>query len=311
MKALLAEFEQHLASVRNGSANTSRAYLRDLERFFHFISGDDEALPTQGELGKLTRLDVRRYLAHRHGEVSKSTTARELSALRTFFRWCIERKILSANPADSVATPKRAKKLPAFLSPDQSESLMESGGADADPHRDLRNRVILELLYGSGLRLSEVAALELRDVDLKERLIHVREGKGGKDRVVPFAKITADLLREWLEARKGLLAGAKAGTCAALLASRQGRGLSSRQIARIVKKYARDAGLPEEISPHALRHSFATDLLSGGADLRAIQELLGHASLSTTQRYTHVDLESLQKVYRRAHPRARDTKESA
>lgn len=305
MKALLAEFEEHLAAVRSGSANTRRAYVRDLGRFFHFLSGDDEALPSRKDLAALSKQDIRRYLAHRHGEVSKATSARELSALRTFFRWCVRREILKANPAEGIATPKRAKKLPAFLSPDQSESLMESGGADKDPHRDLRNRVILELLYGSGLRLSEAASLELRDIDLSSRLLHIREGKGGKDRVVPFAEVTADLLREWLEARKALLAGVKAGTCTALLVSRQGRGLSSRHIARIVKHYARSAGLPEEISPHALRHSFATDLLTGGADLRAIQELLGHASLSTTQRYTHVDLESLQKVYRKAHPRAK------
>lgn len=306
MNGLLEDYAKHLASVRNSSANTRRAYQRDLARFFQFISDDDEMLPTLAELKKLTRQDVRRYLAKRNGEVSKATTARELSALRSFFRWCIEREFLSSNPAEAVATPKRARKLPVFLNADQSESLMESGGTDADPHRDLRNRVILELLYGSGLRLSEAASLELGDVDLEERLIHVREGKGGKDRVIPFARVTGELLSAWLEARKNLLSGAGSGTCKALLVSRQGRGLSARQISRIVKKYARSVGLPEEISPHALRHSFATDLLSGGADLRVIQELLGHASLSTTQRYTHVDLESLQQVYRRAHPRAKE-----
>lgn len=301
MDRLFTDFEKHLVAERRLSEHTCRAYTRDLKRFFDFLAareGSSDDLPAA-----VSRQSIRAYLTARHGEVSKATAARELSALRTFLDWCVREKHVAANVAELVATPKREKRLPVFLSPEQSNALLDSPDGK-DEAIVTRDRAVLELFYAAGLRLSELAALDLNDVDVRERLVRVRKGKGGKERIVPIAELSVTRVREWLRHRPSVLEKARSASCTKLFVSRRGSGLSDRQIARLVKKYARATGLSESVSPHALRHSFATDLLGSGADLRAIQELLGHASLSTTQRYTHLDLEKLARVYDGAHPRA-------
>jgi len=302
MDRVFEEFVSYLRAEKGASPHTLRAYLGDLKRFFAHLSGGGEF--SAKNFSKISRTDVRSYLAARHGEVSKATAGRELATLRTFFAWGVRRGYCKASPADQVASPRRGSHLPEFLTPEQSEALLDQAPVRGKETDEVRDQAILELFYATGLRLSELAGLDLGDVDLSSRLVRVRRGKGGKDRVVPFAEITSSRLRNYLGVRGEIAARGRLLDGSAFFVSRLGRRLSTRQIARIVSSRARAAGLPAGMSPHALRHSFATHLLAGGADLRAIQELLGHSSLSTTQRYTHVDLERLVQVYDKAHPRA-------
>ncbi len=306
MDRVFEEFASYLRAEKGASPHTLRAYRGDLKRFFAHLSGGGSG---GGEFSaknfsKISRTDVRAYLAARHGVVSKTTAGRELATLRAFFAWSVRRGYREASPADQVASPRRGSHLPAFLTPEQSEALLDQAPVREKAADEARDQAILELFYATGLRLSELAGLDLGDVDLRSRLVRVRRGKGGKDRVVPFAQVTGARLERYLAVRAEVAARGRLLEASAFFVSRLGRGLCSRQIARIVAARARAAGLPAGMSPHALRHSFATHLLAGGADLRAIQELLGHSSLSTTQRYTHVDLERLVQVYDKAHPRA-------
>ncbi|MEW6775310.1 MAG: tyrosine recombinase XerC [Bdellovibrionota bacterium] len=306
MQRHFQDFFSSLSSEKGLSPNTSRAYRADLDRFRNFLVSRAGRELSPSEFWKLGRLDVRAYLAERHrAGVSNTTAARELAALRTFFGWAVRRGFLKANPAALVATPRRPAHLPRFLTVEQAGTLLDAPEVAEEGSSPERDAAILELFYASGLRLSELAALRLADVDLGGRLLRVRKGKGGKERVVPFAEGTAARLSEWLGLRESFSRKAAPGHEEAFFLGPRGKGLSTRQISRIVKRRAVLAGLPSDTSPHALRHSFATHLLSSGADLRAIQELLGHASLSTTQLYTHVDLESLSRVYEKAHPSAR------
>ncbi len=299
-------FERYVADERRFSPRTVLAYRSDLERFADFWEKEfahENAAKTS--LSKLDTLAVRSYLAALHrAKLSNRSISRHLSTLRSFFRWACREGHLAANPAKGLPSPRVPKTLPRALTLPDTERLL-----DADEEETLapeRERALFELLYATGLRVSEAAGLDLEDVDFGSRLVRVT-GKGRRERIVPFGEAAEDALRAYLPSRDALRhrgRGHEHGSEEPLFVNARGGRLTSRSMARLLKRRLRAAGLPEEISPHALRHTFATHLLQAGADLRAIQELLGHASLSTTQKYTHLDAARLREVYRSAHPKA-------
>ena len=294
MQEWIDRFQQHLAVERNVSPHTCAAYLRDLAEFHEFLAkhgGSDTV-----ELPRIDHLLLRRYLAELHKRNQRTSIARKLSALRSFFRYLVREGVLSVNPAEAVATPKRSRYLPKTLSVDEATALMERGHGVTT--LALRDRAFLELLYSSGLRVSELTGLDVGGLDLREKLVRVL-GKGRKERIVPVGAKAHAALVAYLEAR------GTAGDDQPLFTNHRGGRLTPRSVQRHLKTRLLKAGVLKDISPHALRHSFATHLLDGGADLRAIQELLGHASLSTTQRYTQVSVDQLMAVYDKAHPRSR------
>lgn len=247
-------------------------------------------------------LAVRSYLAYLRTEgISKTSMGRHLSALRTFFAFLKREGRMASNPAKSVGTPRREKTLPRTLSVAEAGAVVEARGREGA--LGTRDRALLELLYATGLRVSELVGLRLEDVDLSARQVRT-VGKGRKERVVPFGQPAAAALRAWLKAR-GAFGPAARDAEIVFLNARAGR-LTDRSVRRILDRAVLSAAVPRHASPHALRHSFATHLLAAGADLRSIQELLGHASLSTTQRYTHLDAERLIEVYRKSHPKAEE-----
>ena len=256
------------------------------------------------EPAEIDSLAIRAFVAdlHRRG-IARSSVARKLATLRSFFRYLCREGVLQANPAKLVPTPKLPKRLPAYLSVDEVDRLLVSP-SEEDP-AGARDLAILELFYASGIRLSELTGLNVRDMDIRESLVRVK-GKGNKERIVPVGSKAIAALRRYLGWRSELVQGAKRAMPdpVALFLNRQGGRLSQRGAARIVLKYLNRSGLGPKVTPHGLRHSYATHLLQAGADLRAIQELLGHSRLSTTQRYTHLNLDHLMEVYDKAHPRA-------
>lgn len=308
MKKLIADYLEHLALERNLSPHTLAAYRGDLERFLAFLADYLSLEPGAVRPEDVDTLEVRAFLASMTREnLAKSSQARALSAVRSLFRFACRNERLPKNPAASVRTPKQEKTLPRHLRPGEIEDLIEAP-ADESP-KSRRDRAMLELLYASGLRVSELVGLDWQDVDLKSRVVRVL-GKGGKERMVPFGRKAAEALGEWLEewdleraksvGRRGTDENREP-----VFLNLHGQRLGDRSVRRILERYGESAGLSQGVHPHMLRHSFATHLLEEGADLRAIQELLGHASLSTTQRYTHVEIERLLKTYRDSHPRAR------
>jgi integrase/recombinase XerC len=234
---------------------------------------------------------------------SKASVARKLACLRSFFQYLLRQGRILSNPAKRVSAPKLPRPLSSFLSPDETVALLKS--AEGSTVRALRDRSILELFYGGGIRLSELVGLNLLDLDLEAGLIRV-QGKGGKERIVPIGSYAAEALKSYLARRQDFLPADKRGAQEdpALFLNRYGGRLSTRSVAQTVLRHVQKSGISHYISPHGLRHSFATHLLDAGADLRAIQELLGHARLSTTQRYTHLSMDRIMEVYDRAHPRA-------
>ncbi|MEJ2201202.1 MAG: tyrosine recombinase XerC [Desulfuromonadaceae bacterium] len=297
MQELIRRFERHLMDERNVSPHTRLAYLRDLEDFQRFLT-DASVVADRDRfcLPGVDQLLLRRYLAHLHKRCKKSTIARKLSALRSFFAFLVREGLLESNPGDLVSTPRQEKYLPRTLSVDEAYALL--AGSCPDDLLGLRNRAIVELLYSSGLRVGELTALNLSSLDLAEGLVRVR-GKGNKERIVPVGRPAIAALEHYLDAR-----GVAAADAPLFLNHRGGR-LTSRSVQRNLKRQLRDGRLLKDATPHTLRHSFATHLLDGGADLRAIQELLGHESLSTTQKYTQVSVDRLMNVYDQAHPRSR------
>jgi len=294
MQTLIARFASYLADERNVSPHTRQAYLRDLEEFRSFL--ERQGRIGREAVGQVDNILLRRFLAELHKRNQRTSIARKLSSLRVFFRFLQREGLLDSNPAEGLATPKLNRYLPKTLSVDEAHTLMERGhGSDLLALRDL---AILELLYSAGLRVSELTGLNIGAVDLREGLVRVL-GKGSKERIVPFGGKARTALVAYLEAR-GL-----PGDDEPLFLNARGGRLTPRSVQRNLKVSLLKAGLLKDISPHALRHSFATHLLDGGADLRAIQELLGHASLSTTQKYTQVSVDQLMAVYDRAHPRSK------
>jgi integrase/recombinase XerC len=297
MQDLIGRFERHLSVERNLSPHTLAAYRRDLEAFDRFLR---EELKWAGAGAEMVRrvdsLALRRYLALLHKRNRKTTIGRKLAALRTFFRFLVREGVLEVNPGEAVATPKQEKYLPRTLTVDEAFALMERG-ATPDPLA-LRDRAIVELLYSSGLRVGELTGLDVGSLDLAQGLVRVL-GKGRKERIVPVGAKARGALVDYLGTRPA------AADDAPLFLNHRGGRLTPRSVERNLKVRLLQAGILKEATPHSLRHSFATHLLDGGADLRAIQELLGHASLSTTQKYTQVSVDHLMQVYDRAHPRSR------
>lgn len=303
MEDAIRAFVTFLQAERGASPETIRAYQADLRQFLGFVRTLDPSSPTVPSPDQVDAFTVRRYLGwlDRRGE-KKSSLARKLAALRSWFRYLLREGRVRQNPAGMVRTPKLPQFLPAVLSKEDAEALME--GPEGHGFLAQRDRAILETLYSTGARVSEVAGLNLDDLTLTEGVVRLR-GKGRKERIVPIGTVALDAIRIYREAlRKSSLRAQQAqDPNDPLFQNGRGGRLTVRSVERIVEKYShRLAG--GRVSPHALRHSFATHLLDEGADLRAIQEMLGHASLSTTQKYTHVALDHLLAVYDRAHPRA-------
>ena len=312
VKQHLEDFLAFLALNRNASAHTVRAYESDLTQFLDRAAAGEGVRVSDLRPASLDRAAIRSFLAELHkAGVSRATAARKLAAVRTFLRYLRREAVIDDDPAGLVATPKRDVRMPAHLSEPEMEALLDAATVDSPLGR--RDRAILELFYASGLRLSEVAGLDVDNVNLGAKMVRVL-GKGGKERIVPFNTSATKAIRAYLADRERLIRGQdnrppssasrRSRFSSPLFVNYRGTRLTVRSIDRLVRRYVAASSVRTGISPHALRHSFATHLLQRGADLRAIQELLGHARLSTTQRYTHVNATQLLAVYRKAHPRA-------
>jgi integrase/recombinase XerC len=295
--SFLEEFLGHLRTERHLSEHTLRNYALDISQFLTYW---EENHPGQS-LDLATYRHLRSFLAATLKGKSKTTVARKLSALRTFFKFLQRRGVVDQNPARLAPTPKAEKPLPHFLSVDEVFHLLDQVGGEIS-FRSRRDRAILELFYSGGLRLAELAGLSLKDLDLTAGLVRVW-GKGAKERLAFLGTPARAAFEAYLPLREQFLHQKSLSEEALFLNNRAGR-LSSRGVARVVGRWSRVAGLPANLNPHALRHSFATHLLEGQADLRAVQELLGHASISSTQRYLHLNLDYLMEEYDRAHPRS-------
>jgi integrase/recombinase XerC len=294
MQEHIFNFLNYLRNERNVSAHTLRSYRSDLDQLSAFLG--------EIALSVVDHQTLRRFIAHLlQGNMKKSSIARKLSAIRSFFTFLNREGILTRNPARLVATPRREQRLPSVLTADDAMRLMESPKSDNPAHASgmLRDRAVLETLYSTGIRASELIGMNRGDIDRNDSLVRIR-GKGRKERIVPIGPKALNAIEAYLACLT-----VKAETAAVFLGP-SGKRLTVRTVQRILENHRKQLGLQLKASPHTLRHSFATHLLESGADLRAIQELLGHASLSTTQRYTHVNLDSLMEVYDKAHPKARN-----
>lgn len=298
--ALLSDFEDHLALERRLSPNTIAAYRGDLEQLATFLARNHTSL------ADAPYPILRRFLAQQHTlGYARATIARRVGAIKTFYRWAVSAQRVPADPSLLLGRPKVVHRLPTVLRPNEAEVLAEAPPVDGEgdpPERAvaLRDRATLELLYGSGLRVGEVASLTVDRIDVRRGRVLVL-GKGSKERDVPISEYAADALRDYLEAGRPRMAP---GGSRQLFFNRRGKPFSERDIRSMVQRYGATLLPGRRVTPHTLRHSFATHLLEGGADIRAVQELLGHASVATTQRYTHVSRRRLFDAYERAHPRA-------
>ncbi len=293
---------------RNVSEHTLRAYRTDLEQWLHFLAAQRAVRPSQLGLDVFDTAGVRGFMGSLHDRGnSRASTSRRLAALRTFARYLVREEQMAADPTSMVGTPRRERTLPAHLSTPDMDRLLQA--PDHTTVAGRRDAAILELFYASGLRLSELVALDLQDLNLAGRVVRVM-GKGGKERLVPFNQATARAVRAMTADHATYPAAVRSASARhrrprdPLFLNLRGGRLTTRSVDRIVRRYVSEAAIAQGISPHALRHTFATHLLQAGADLRVIQELLGHSRLSTTQRYTHLDVQHLMDVYRNAHPRA-------
>lgn len=293
-KDALDAFVDFLKHEQRVSAHTVRAYQSDLRAFVTFL----ENLGFSGGPERLSARYIRRYIADIHAKTAARTRARKLSALRSFYKYLLSRDLVEDNVASAIASPKLPSPLPRGLGVDEVFQLLD--GAPSNEPLDLRDRAMSELLYGAGIRAAELIALDLESVDFKKDQLRVF-GKGRKERIVPFGCKARAALEAWLTARSKLLKNKRMSESALFINYRGGR-LSARGLAKRLHRRANAVALPSTVTPHKLRHSFATHLLDGGADLRSIQEMLGHSSLGTTQRYTAVSIEHLRSVYEGAHP---------
>jgi integrase/recombinase XerC len=332
MKEAIAKYLEYLQSVKNSSPHTILNYRRDLEQFLAYLSPPGARPPA---LTGVTHTLIREFVAHLHDHgLAKSSIARKLAALRSFFKYCVREGRLKENPARLVPTPKLPKRIPSVLSAEEMNGFLNQlagmgqaapGGRASSKNSTLRpaassvpvevglllrrDRALLELLYAAGLRVSELTGLNLADMEQKERMLRVR-GKGNKERIVPYGAKAQEALEKYWPLREQLLeqtvrtSGRQGPHAEAVFLNYSGRRLTPRSVGRIVKKYVRIANVNWDLHPHSMRHAFATHLLADGADLRAIQELLGHRSLSTTQKYTHASIRQLMDIYDKAHPHA-------
>jgi integrase/recombinase XerC len=339
MKTAIASYLEYLRAVKNSSPHTITNYGRDLQQFLEYLSPPDLKPPP---LAAITHRTIGEFVAHLHDHgLHKSSIARKLASLRSFFKYCVREGHLKDSPARLVPSPKLPKRIPSVLSAEEMNGFLNElaeletrsavGGrlpqkqsspgsaVSARPPRKLRDeslllrrdRALLELLYAAGLRVSELTGLNLADIDQKERILRVR-GKGNKERIVPYGSKAQEALEKYWPVRGQLLIAAsehssrqrQAPGLEAVFLNYTGRRLTQRSVGRIVKKYVRLININWDLHPHSLRHAFATHLLADGADLRAIQELLGHQSLSTTQKYTHASIRQLLEIYDKSHPHA-------
>ena len=302
MKKALEDFLRYLRVEKNYSGHTLRNYQSDLRQFIAFLGDRSERKMSSQRINpqEVGHLDVRAYLASLYKRNAKSSVARKLSTLRSFFAYLVRQGEIKQNPAEMVSAPKMGKAIPNFLQVDETFQLMHV--PDGNNVLGSRDRAILEVLYSCGLRVSELTALNLDSVDFELAIIRVM-GKGSRERVVPLGSKAREALTSYMQ-KRGQLLGMQMEHRALFLNNRGGR-LSSRSVARLLKKHMQRCSIGRPLSPHGLRHSFATHLLDAGADLRAVQEMLGHVSLSTTQRYTHLSVDKLMAEYDKAHPRSR------
>ena len=301
-KAII-EFLGYLKSQRGYSEHTLRNYRIDLRHFFDFFKQKQGANGSPDYLEKIDYQAVRDYLATLFSRYKRTSISRKLSAIRSFFQYLERENLTEANPTADISAPKQAQYIPAYLQVDEMFRLLE--GPDQSTPMGLRDRALLEVIYSCGLRVSEAAGLNLSSMDYAERLVRVF-GKGQKERIIPIGSTALKAVQRYLDATLILRQkqGKEGKAQQALFLNQQGKRLTTRSMHTIVKKYALKSQIMRDISPHSLRHTFATHLLDGGADLRAVQELLGHVSLSTTQKYTHVSLDKLMEVYDKSHPRS-------
>lgn len=305
MQKHIDDFMRHLKYERNASPHTLRNYESDLIQFYdHLAPADKQGRRRSVNLAEIDHLTIREYMASLYEQKKKkSSIHRKVAALRTFFRYLCREGVLQTNPAKLVSSPRVERQLPNHLTIEQMVAFIETPETETVLGR--RDRAILELLYASGLRVSELVGLDLTDVDFANQTVRVK-GKGRKVRIVPFGTHAKKALQEFLAVRGELLVEAEPDQVDphAVFLNYQGTRITTRSVGRMIDKYVKQCADLHHISPHSLRHSFATHLLDAGADLRAIQELLGHARLSTTQQYTHVSMDKLMEVYDRTHPKA-------
>jgi integrase/recombinase XerC len=298
MQKAIERFLTYLRVERNASAHTIKSYGEDLAALCEYLADDQDRLPSPGEI---TTLDLRGYVAAMSdADYAKSTVVRRLASLRSFFRFGQREGWIASNPAKALRSPRKGKHLPHFLSTDEIARLLETPSAD-DP-LGMRDRAILETMYSAGLRVSELVDLVDSDLDFAGGLVRVR-GKGRRERLAPVGSFAVRALKRWLSMRK-LARDADRKGDSPVFVNKFGRRLTTRSVARMLEKHLRTADLDRRTTPHTLRHSFATHLLDRGADIRSVQELLGHRSLVTTQIYTHVSSAGLRAAYEKAHPRA-------
>ncbi len=295
----LADFTDWLRVERGYSPHTVAAYQRDVAEFFRSVG-------KEVSVGLISADHVQAYLGDLYQANSSASVARKMSALRTFFRFLVREGKVAADPLSGVAGPKLARHIPVFLTVDEVFSLLEEPGEKDTFY--LRDRAVMELIYSTGMRVSELVSRNMEDLDFSTGMVRIR-GKGNKERIVPFGSAAAEALEKWFPVREGLIMDrirrGHAPEREALFLNSRGTRLTSRSVERLIAGYGERAGIAVRVTPHALRHSFATHLLEMGLDLRTVQELLGHVSLSTTQKYTHLDMEHLNRVYDQAHPGAR------
>jgi len=295
MEKHIERFLRYLELERNYSPNTLRGYRSDLKEFERYIR--ESGLNSVLEVDHLT---VRGYLARLQlNGLSRATVQRKLSSLKTLYRFLHRMGFIEADPTASISTPRVERRLPDFLTVEEVDMLLSAPREDRPI--EVRDKAMLELMYSTGVRVSELLAIDLNDIDISEMTVRVK-GKGRKERILPFGEVAKKALERYLEIRDRMIPAGS--NCRALFVSDWGRRMTSRNFRQRLKIYTKRAGIKKKVSPHILRHSFATHMLEAGADLRAVQELLGHSNLSTTQIYTHVTAERLKRIYDRYHPRA-------
>jgi integrase/recombinase XerC len=295
------EFLNYLKTEKRCSVHTLRNYAIDLREIVEYLKARHPECIEAGEVrwSELTIFPLRSYLGQAHGRLKASSLGRRIASLRSFYKYLAKRGLVKRNVALELSAPKLPKALPKFLDVDEAFRLMEIPEGEGFEAR--RDRAILELFYSSGIRIGELTALMLTSLDLSQNLVRVR-GKGNKERIVPFGPKAAQAIEKYFEVRGSITV--QPGHEDAVFLGVQGKPIDPRVVEKMLQKHASKLGLPKKVTPHMLRHSFATHLMNNGADLRGIQELLGHASLSTTQKYTHVSLDKLMEVYDKAHPKA-------
>ncbi len=298
MRRQIGQFLQHLDRERGASEHTVKGYREDLFCLADYLADEDGKTP---EPSSITTTDLRGFLsALSEADYAKTSIARRLAAARSFFRFGQREGWVKTNPGEAIRNPRKPRKLPHFLNDEEILKILSAPAADTTMGR--RDRAILETLYTAGLRVSELVGANDGALDLEQGLLRVR-GKGRKERLAPIGSHAAKALKTWLADRK-LAEGVARGEEAPIFVNRFGKRITTRSVARMLEKYLKETGLDQRTSPHTLRHSFATHLLDRGADIRSVQELLGHSSLVTTQVYTHVSTRNLRAAYEKAHPRA-------